>query len=493
MKITFKEKGVMADNGKAVLVTLVAGKKESEVVRLPNGQRVIEIGVENPAGITRRKLVLLARRVIAMAKSHKAKRVLVKFSDFLLPHLQIKERDLGWLMAVNFEMANFEFVKYKTAPEEGWPFIDEVVIVGKISAEAKKGFAAGGVVGEEVNKCRALANTPGGEMTPQILGEEARKVARGTKVKVTILGKKEIEKLKMGGVLGVSKGSAEEPRFIILEYWGVSPSEAAPFAVVATEAESAKDGAKKEKPIVLVGKGVTFDTGGLNLKPSQHIYEMHMDMSGGAAVIHAIVAAARLGIKKNVVGLVPAVENMPSGSSYHPGDVLVSMSGKTIEVLDTDAEGRIILADALTYAKKYNPKLVVDVATLTGAAMVAVGQRASAIFTSDEKLEQLFRELGEESGDYVWPLPLWEEFEEEIKGTFGDVANVGKTRYGGAITAAVFLHQFIKKDSAAGSGQLFPWVHIDIAPRMTAVEGEHLAKGAAGAPVRLLVKLIEKF
>jgi len=472
MEITFAEKESSVKDTRAVLAALIPGKKETEVVRLASGRRVIEIGIEDPKNMTRRKLVLLARKVIHLARSHKAARVAVNLSDFAFAHLHMSEEDLGWLLATSWEMANFEFVKYKTAPEEGWPFIDEVVIVGKISAEAKKGFAAGGVVGEEVNKCRALANTPGGEMTPQILGEEARKVARGTKVKVTILGKKEIEKLKMGGVLGVSKGSAEEPRFIILEYWGST---------------------KKEKPIVLVGKGVTFDTGGLNLKPSQHIYEMHMDMSGGAAVIHAIVAAARLGIKKNVVGLVPAVENMPSGSSYHPGDVLVSMSGKTIEVLDTDAEGRIILADALTYAKKYNPKLVVDVATLTGAAMVAVGQRASAIFTSDEKLEQLFRELGEESGDYVWPLPLWEEFEEEIKGTFGDVANVGKTRYGGAITAAVFLHQFIKKDSAAGSGQLFPWVHIDIAPRMTAVEGEHLAKGAAGAPVRLLVKLIEKF
>ena len=210
---------------------------------------------------------------------------------------------------------------------------------------------------------------------------------------------------------------------------------------------------------------------------------MHMDMSGGAAVIHTIALAARLKIKKNIVGLVPAVENMPSGSSYRPGDILRTMSGKTIEVLNTDAEGRIILADALTYAKKYNPRLVVDVATLTGAAMAALGQRASAIFSRDEKLLRNFAAFGEQSGDYVWPLPLWDEYESEIKGTFGDVANIGKTRYGGAITGAMFLYQFAKDLNC-------PWVHIDIAPRMTAVEGEYLSKGAAGAPIRLLIKFL---
>ncbi|MBI2577245.1 MAG: hypothetical protein HYV77_00165 [Candidatus Wildermuthbacteria bacterium] len=175
---------------------------------------------------------------------------------------------------------------------------------------------------------------------------------------------------------------------------------------------------------------------------------------------------------------------MPSGSSYHPGDVLKSMSGKTIEVLNTDAEGRIILADALEYAKRYNPRLVVDVATLTGGALVALGQRASAIFTPDKNLQDLFCKLGEESGDYVWPLPLWEEYEEEIKGTFGDWANIGKSKFGQAIHGAIFLKQF---------AQGYPWIHIDMAPRMTAIEGEYLSKGAAGAPVRLLAKLLSSF
>ena len=189
-------------------------------------------------------------------------------------------------------------------------------------------------------------------------------------------------------------------------------------------------------------------------------------------------------LKKNIVGLIPAVENMPSGSSYRPGDVLRTMSGKTIEVLNTDAEGRIILADALTYAKKYNPRIVIDVATLTGAAMVALGQRASAIFSKDESVIEKLRELGEKTGEYVWPLPLWDEYEEEVKGTFGDIANAQKSKYGGAISGAMFLYQFAKDLSC-------PWVHIDIAPRMTAIDGEYLAKGAAGAPVRLLIKAIE--
>jgi len=207
-----------------------------------------------------------------------------------------------------------------------------------------------------------------------------------------------------------------------------------------------------------------------------------MDMAGGAAVIHTLIAAARLKIKKNIVALVPAAENMPSGSSYRPGDVLRTMNGITIEVLNTDAEGRVILADALEYAKKYHPALVVDVATLTGAAMVALGTQYSGLFTPDKALEERFRTIGEEVNDPVWPLPLTADYEEDIKGTFADWANAGKTRYGGATFGAVFLWQFIKG---------YPWVHIDIAPRMTASEGDYLAKGAAGAPVRLLARLLE--
>ena len=448
---------------KDAVPVVLTNEKESVVSVDSRGRKTLSIGIGKRDEVTRRKLFLIARQVIAAAKTNRIKKIAVNFSDFDFPKLKMKDSELAELLAINFEMANFEFVKYKSVPKEGWNFVEEVYVVGKVSKEIKDGFARGQIIGQEVNGCRVLANTPGGEMTPRILASEARKATNGAKVKVRILGATDIRKLKMGGIMGVAQGSDEAPRFIVLEYFG---------------------GPKTEQPVVLVGKGVTFDTGGLNLKPTEAIYEMHMDMSGGAAVIHAIALAAKLKLKKNVVGLIPAVENMPSGSSYRPGDVLRTMSGKTIEVLNTDAEGRIILADALTYAKKYNPRIVIDVATLTGAAMVALGQRASAIFSKDESVIEKLRELGEKTGEYVWPLPLWDEYEEEVKGTFGDIANAQKSKYGGAISGAMFLYQFAKDLSC-------PWVHIDIAPRMTAIDGEYLAKGAAGAPVRLLIKAIE--
>jgi leucyl aminopeptidase len=221
---------------------------------------------------------------------------------------------------------------------------------------------------------------------------------------------------------------------------------------------------------------------------------------GGAVVLHVLAALARMGVKKNIVALIPAVENMISGGSYHPGDVLRTLSGKTIEILNTDAEGRVILADGITYAKRYNPRLMVDVATLTGAAMVALGQRASALFTNDISLEKKFRDTGEATGDFVWPLPLWEEYEDEVKGSFGDVQNVSKSRLGGAINGAVFLWQFVKGtnhtqsiSSKSSVVRQIPWVHLDIAPRMTSIEGDFLAKGAAAPGIGLLTQFLRNF
>ena len=431
--------------------------------KLNGGQKSIKLGVGPFRRLTERRLHIVARQAVNIARANKIKRLAIDFSQWQFPSINIGYDEIAEILAINFEMANFQFVVYKTPPKEGWDFINEIIVYGKEAENIKLALERGQIIGEQINATRTLCNTPGGEMTPSLLAQAAKEALKGTKATLKVLGVKEMTKLGMGGVLGVARGSSEEPRFIAMEYL---------------------NGPKNQAPVVLVGKGVTFDTGGLNLKPSDHIYEMHMDMSGGAAVIHAVALAAKLGLNKNIIGLVPAVENMPSGSSYRPGDILKTMSGKTIEVLNTDAEGRIILADALAYAGRYKPRLVVDVATLTGAAVVAVGQRATALFTKDENLEKLFRELGEASGDYVWPLPLWDEYEDEIKGTFGDWANVGKTKYGGAIQGAVFLHQWAKD---------YPWVHLDIAPRMTAIEGEQLAKGAVGAPVRLLIKLLEKF
>src|SRR3989344_3318406 len=396
-------------------------KDHSHFVFLPGGREAVLIGVAGKKNFNHRKALLTARRVVAYARREKIKNLAVNLKDFETAGIFIAE--LAEVMAAQFELANFEFIHYKSLPPEGWSFVDAIFVVAEDSALTEP-LKRGKIIGEEINNARVLANTPGCDMTPENLVTEARKSAKESGFKVTVLDEKKMKALKMGGILGVGKGSDEPPRFLILEYL---------------------NGKQGEKPVVLVGKGVTFDTGGLNLKREDAIYEMHMDMSGGAAVIHAIASLARLKVKKNVVGLVPAVENMPSGSSYHPGDLLKTMSGKTIEVLNTDAEGRIILADSLTYAHRYKPRLVIDVATLTGSALAALGQRASAIFTTDMETEKKLREVGEKTGDFVWPLPLWEEYEPEIKGTFGDIANLGKTRYGGAITGAVFLWRFIKE------------------------------------------------
>jgi leucyl aminopeptidase len=214
--------------------------------------------------------------------------------------------------------------------------------------------------------------------------------------------------------------------------------------------------------------------------------DMHMDMSGGAAVIHGMAAVARMHLPVNIVGLVPAVENMPSGTSYRPGDLLKTMSGKTIEVLNTDAEGRVILSDALYYgATKYKPGFMADFATLTGAAHVALGSHVSAVFSNREKALEKLEEIGKKSGDYVWRLPLWDEYLTEIKGVFGDIANAGRAdRYGGAIQGAKFLEQFVENT---------PWAHLDIAPRMIAVDGEFLSKGATGVGVRYIVELAREY
>lgn len=459
MKYTFTDKFPKQEDVAQVVFVL----EHDGVVRTSNKQTIIEIAIGKPEAMTRRKLITTVRKIITSAKSARKKKVAFAFLDLAFPHLGVLPGALAELIATNGEMANFEFLKYKTKPKEGWNTLTEVVIVGKLGTDIEQAFKKGRMIGEGVNATRTLANTPGGDMTPEKLAQEAIDAADKLPITVSVLGVQEMKALGMGAILGVGRGSAEEPKFIVMEYFAGDPA---------------------QQPIVLVGKGVTFDSGGLNLKSANHIYEMHMDMSGGAAVIHAIVLAARLKLKKNIVALIPAVENMPSGSSYHPGDVLVSMSGKTIEVLDTDAEGRVILADALHYATKYKPRLVVDVATLTGAACVALGTRASAIFSKDNDLLKRVADYGEESGDHVWPLPLWDEYEADIKGTFGDWANLGKPGSGGAITGAMFLYQFAKD---------YPWVHIDMAPRMTTQEGDHLAKGAAGEPVRLLIRLLENF
>lgn len=443
------------------IIDLVDGDT-TKLIEDSKGNQTIRLGIGKSDAMTVRKLHRAIRKAVRLARDHKLDALAFSVQDFRFPATQdMQEQELGRTFAENVLLANYEFTRYKSNLK--YNGLTTVYLAGA-SAAVQKGIAMGIVVAEAANYARSLANTPGGDMTPAVLADAAKAQVKGTTAKVTVLSLPQIKKLKMGMILGVARGAAAEPKFIIVEYWGT---------------------AKSERPVVLVGKGVTFDSGGLDIKPADSMFGMHHDMSGGGAVIAAVAAVAKLKLKKNVIALVPAVENAVSGDAYRPGDILTAIDGTTAEVLNTDAEGRLILGDALAFAERYNPRLTIDVATLTGAAEVALGNRASAIFTKSEKLERELRDLGELSGDYVWPLPLWEEYEADIKGTFGDIANLATTnpRKGGAINGAMFLAHFARK--------LGTWAHIDMAPRDGSIPSDNLAKGSTGEPIRLLVRAIE--
>lgn len=432
---------------------------------------VLDIAVPKKEERTRWKIMMLPRTIVTVARRYEVNKLILEWKDFVaLFEDKYDAQDLLEIFVVNMDMASYQFNRYKEKPKDGWKTVEDMAILvssqGRTKLEETLGHAK--KVAEAISISRDLSNTPGGYMTPELLAQSVKRIIHGLPIRYKVLRDKEMKRLGMGGVLGVAQGSKARPRFIILEYMGSKNL--------------------KEKPIVLIGKGVTFDSGGIDIKPSPYGLEMNMDMSGGAAVAASLVALVKMKVKKNIVVLIPAVENMPSGESYRPGDVLKSLSGKTIEVLNTDAEGRIILADALAYAKRYDPKAVIDVATLTGAAEVALGKRASAVFSPQEDLLEEAKKCGEESGDRMWPFPLWEEYEGDVAGNFGDVANMqtkGSWREGGTIIAAVFLWQFSK--------DFRKWLHIDMAPRMTPSHDEMLAKGAAGAPVRFLIRFVEHY
>ena len=297
-------------------------------------------------------------------------------------------------------------------------------------------------------------------MTPSIMAQKAREIARKKNVSCKVLDKEKMKEMGMNALLAVASGSNEEPKFIILEYTG---------------------GKKSAAPIVLVGKGLTFDSGGISIKPSDKMEEMKSDMSGGAAVMGVIMAVADLQLPLNITGLIPATENMPSGTAYKPGDILKSYSGKTIEVLNTDAEGRLILADALAYASEFKPEVVIDVATLTGACIVALGDDVIGMLGTDDKLKSEIDRAAQTTGELVWELPLWESYHELIKSDIADYKN-SSGRSAATITAAAFLSKF------AGDA---PWVHLDIAgPSWTSKDKTYIPKGASGVAVRLLVEFL---
>ena len=343
----------------------------------------------------------------------------------------------------------YSTTKSKNTPEK----LKRVVVGVNDSSHEKSGFSRAVAVVKGIDFAKEWANRPANHATPAKLANAAKELGKLPNIKVEVMGPKEVEKLEMGAFMAVAQGSAEPLRLIVLRYSGALRSEA---------------------PFVLVGKGITFDTGGISIKPASEMDEMKFDMCGAASVLGAFRALAELQPALNVVGIIPACENMPDGRAIKPGDVVTSMSGQTIEILNTDAEGRLVLCDALTYAERFKPQAVIDIATLTGACVVALGGVRSGLFSSNDALAKALADAGESSQDLCWRMPLDDDYAEGLKTNFADVANIAG-RAGGAVTAAKFLQRFSSK---------FPWAHLDIAG--TAWKGGS-AKGATGRPVSLLV------
>ena len=356
----------------------------------------------------------------------------------------------------------YRFDRYKTKNNEGGGEGPEGfdLIVGEGDREgASAGAEVGRKVAEGATLARDLANEPSNTATPRYLAERAREIGERYGMAVTVLDRAGIEAEGLTGLATVGRSAANEPRFIVLEH---------------------RKGGGGGKPVVIVGKAVTFDSGGISIKPSAGMGDMKYDMSGGAAVLGAMEAVGALDLPLNVVALVPATENLPGGAAFKPGDVLEMPNGKTVEILTTDAEGRLILADALVYARRYEPAAVVDCATLTGACVVALGNHASGLMGNDEDLIAEVRAAGEATGERAWPLPLFEEYTEQIKGDTADLKNSGG-RGGGALTAGAFLKEFAD----------FPWAHLDIAGTASGKKGNaYTTKGATGVPARLLVEFL---
>jgi len=360
-------------------------------------------------------------------------------------------------------LAAYQLGDYKTVEKDDLFEIEEVTLIDSDRTnipEIQRGAKLGEIFSWGTNLARDLINHPANVITPTKLAQVAVDLSKEHKFKCNVLSLADIRKLKMGALLGVAQGSNEPPKFIILEHL---PKR------------------RRGGTVVLVGKGITFDSGGISIKPSEKMEEMKADMSGAAAVLATVSSAARLNLPVHLVGLIPATENLPSGTAQRPGDILTSYSGKTIEVINTDAEGRLILADALSYAGKFKPKAIVDIATLTGACIVALGHVGAGMMGNDANLKGRILQASQRTGEKIWELPLWEEYEKQIKSDLADVKNTGG-RPAGTITAALFLKKFVGD---------YPWVHLDIAGMdLEEKEQPYVPKGAIGFGVRLFLQFL---
>ncbi len=434
----------------------VSGKL-SQTVLLPNVQR---LGFERilVAGLGKAEEMKLAtyRKAIDAAAAHIV-RAGCGDALFCLHEIDVPGVDLRLKAKHTVEAtgdAGYRFDELKTAPDskvklqDVYLFAHRRAQVSSLDAGIRQGFA----VGTGKSLAKDLGNLPGNVCTPTYLANKARSLQKSHALKTTVIDEQEMRKLGMGALLSVSKGSRQPAKLVVMRYEGATGG---------------------VPPVALVGKGLTFDAGGISLKQAAQMDEMKFDMCGGASVFGALVAAAEMQLPLNIVGIVPSSENLPDGDANKPGDIITSMSGKTVEILNTDAEGRLILCDALTYAERFKPDAVIDIATLTGACVVALGKQASGLMGNDQALMEQLLEAGETSLDRAWPLPLWDEYQSGLDSNFADMANIGG-RYGGAITAACFLSRFTKS---------LKWAHLDIAGTAW-LEGKE--KGATGRAVPLL-------
>jgi len=379
-----------------------------------------------------------------------------------LPELPVKARDLAWKVRQAVEVANttlYRFEQLKSKPPNARHALQRVVLAlpaGSDVRTAEQAVTQGQAISAGITLVKNLGNLPGNICTPGYLADQARQLQKQYGVKTTVLEQADMESLGMGALLSVARGSHEPPKLITIEYNG---------------------GKKGAAPVALVGKGITFDSGGISIKPAAAMDEMKFDMCGAASVLGTIKAIAEMKLPLNVVGVIPSAENLPGGSATKPGDIVTSLSGQTIEILNTDAEGRLILCDALTYTERFNPAAVIDIATLTGACVIALGNHASGLMSNNDALAAELLEAGTYTGDRAWQLPLWEDYQKPLESNFADMANVGG-REAGAITGASFLARYTKK---------FHWAHLDIAGTAWKTGKE---KGATGRPMALLTQFL---
>lgn len=403
-------------------------------------------------------------RICAGKAAQKAKELGAR--EFSILQFSTLDEELIEAMTEGVELALYSFDEYKEAKEPATKIEEVAILINSDSQKFQSVVDKARLVVEAVNFARDIGNMPPNDCSPAQLASTAISLAQDHGMKARVIDRYELENMGMGGIVAVGKGSNNPPKLIILEYSGNSDPQ-------------------QQKPYLLVGKAVTFDTGGISIKPGEKMDEMKFDKCGGCTVLAVMRAVASMKLAVNVVGIVPSVENMPSSTSYRPGDIIRMYNGKTVEVLNTDAEGRMILADALAYGiATYSPMAVIDLATLTGAAIIALGSNVAALVGTNKQLTDRLRKLADKTGEKMWELPLYDEFHEQIKSTYADIRNIGG-RPGGAITAAAFLSNF-----ANG----VPWVHIDIAGTAWTQEGTHEKsynpKGATGFGVRTLVKLL---